>query len=81
MFSPLPPTQDMSVSGYSGHVPLSGIEPFEPYGVTGTSKFIIEKLKVEPVHYTSTSYLWENADEIRVRLAKYLVDSVGKTSA
>jgi hypothetical protein len=50
-------------------------------GLTLTSKFIIEKLKVEPVHYTSTSYLWENADEIRVRLAKYLVDSVGKTSA
>jgi hypothetical protein len=47
-------------------------------GLTLTSKFIIEKLKVEPVHYTSTSYLWENADEIRVRLAKYLIDSMGK---
>jgi hypothetical protein len=43
-----------------------------------TSKFIIEKLKVEPVHYTSTSYLWGDVDEIRVRLAKYLIDSVGK---
>ena len=47
-------------------------------GLTLTSKFIIEKLKVEPVHYTSTSYLWENADEIRVKLAKYLIDSMGK---
>lgn len=47
-------------------------------GLTLTSKFIIEKLKVEPVHYTSTSYLWGDVDEIRVRLAKYLVDSVGK---
>jgi len=47
-------------------------------GLMLTSKFIIEKLKVEPVHYTSTSYLWENADEIRVKLAKYLIDSMGK---
>jgi len=30
------------------------------------------------VHYTSTSYLWGDVDEIRVRLAKYLIDSVGK---
>jgi hypothetical protein len=50
-------------------------------GLTLTSKFIIEKLKVEPVHYTSTSYLWGDADEIRIRLAKYLIDSVGKPIA
>jgi len=50
-------------------------------GLTLTSKFIIDKLKVEPVHYTSTSYLWGDVDEIRVRLAKYLVDSLGKTRA
>ena len=47
-------------------------------GLMLTSKFILEKLKVEPVHYTSTSYLWGDADEIRIRLAKYLIDSVGK---
>ena len=50
-------------------------------GLTLTSKFIIDKLKVEPVHYTSTSYLWGDVDEIRVKLAKYLVDSLGKTRA
>ena len=43
-----------------------------------TSKFILEKLKVKPVHYTRTSYLWEDADEIRIKLAKYLIDSVKK---
>ncbi len=47
-------------------------------GLTLTSKFIIEKLKVKPVHYTKTSYLWEDADEIRIKLAKYLIDSVNK---
>ena len=47
-------------------------------GLTLTSKFIIDKLKVEPVHYTSTSYLWGDTDEIRVKLAKYLIDAVGK---
>jgi hypothetical protein len=50
-------------------------------GLTLTSKFIIEKLKVEPVHYTSTSYLWGDVDEIRVKLAKYLIDSIGKKRA
>lgn len=47
-------------------------------GLMLTSKFILEKLKVEPVHYTSTSYLWGDADEIRIKLAKYLIDSVSK---
>ena len=47
-------------------------------GLMLTSKFILEKLKVKPVHYTRTSYLWENADEIRIKLAKYLIDSVKK---
>jgi hypothetical protein len=50
-------------------------------GLTLTSKFIIDKLKVEPVHYTSTSYLWGDVDEIRVKLAKYLIDSIGKKRA
>ena len=50
-------------------------------GLTLPSKFIIDKLKVEPVHYTSTSYLWGDVDEIRVKLAKFLVDSLGKTRA
>ena len=50
-------------------------------GLTLTSKFIIDNLKAEPVHYTSTSYLWGDVDEIRVKLAKYLVDSLGKTRA
>jgi len=47
-------------------------------GLMLTSKFILEKLKVKPVHYTRTSYLWEDADEIRIKLAKYLIDSIGK---
>ena len=50
-------------------------------GFTLTSKFIVEKLKVKPIHCTKTSYLWEDADEIRVKLAKYLIDSVGKKRA
>ena len=46
-----------------------------------TSKFIMEELKINPVCETKMSYSWEDIDEIRVKLAKYLVDSVGKTSA
>ncbi len=60
---------------------LTTSEVNQVIGLTLTSKFIIEKLKVEPVHYTSTSYLWGDVDEIRVKLAKYLVDSLGKTRA
>lgn len=41
-----------------------------------TSKFIMEELKIKPVCETKMSYSWEDIDEIRVRLAKYLVDSV-----
>jgi hypothetical protein len=47
-------------------------------GLTLTSKFIIEKLKIEPIHFTKTGYLWEDIDEVRVKLAKYLIDSVKK---
>ena len=47
-------------------------------GITITSKFIVEKLKIEPLHFTKTGYLWEDTDEVRVKLAKYLIDSVGK---
>jgi len=50
-------------------------------GLALTSKFILDTLKVEPVHYTTTSYLWGSTDEIRVKLAKYLIDSVGKKRA
>lgn len=45
-------------------------------GITITSKFIVEKLKIEPLHFTKTGYLWEDIDEVRVKLAKYLIDSV-----
>jgi hypothetical protein len=47
-------------------------------GITITSKFIVEKLKIEPLHFTKTGYLWEDIDEVRVKLAKYLINSVGK---
>ena len=60
---------------------LTTSEVNKEIGLMLTSKFIIEKLKVEPVHYTSTSYLWGDVDEIRVKLAKFLVDSVGKKRA
>lgn len=59
---------------------LTTSEVNKEIGLTLTSKFIIETLKVEPVHYTSTSYLWGDVDEIRVKLAKYLINSVGKVS-
>jgi hypothetical protein len=57
---------------------LTTSEVNQTIGLMLTSKFILEKLKVKPVHYTKTSYLWEDADEIRVKLAKYLINSVGK---
>ena len=43
-----------------------------------TSKFIIEELKIKPVCETKMSYSWEDIDEIRVALAKYLIDCVQK---
>jgi len=50
-------------------------------GITITSKFMVEKLKIEPIHSTKTGYLWEDIDEVRVKLAKYLIDSIGKKRA
>ena len=38
-------------------------------GITITSKFMVEKLKIEPLHFTKTGYLWEDIDEVRVKLA------------
>ena len=52
------------------------MEVNEKLGFMLTSKFIIEELKIKPVCETKMSYSWEDIDEIRVKLAKYLVDSV-----
>jgi hypothetical protein len=57
---------------------LTTSEVNERIGFTLTSKFIVEKLKVKPIHCTKTSYLWEDVNEIRIKLAKYLIDSVNK---
>ena len=43
-----------------------------------TSKFIIEELKIKPVCETKMSYSWDDIDEIRIALAKYLIDCVQK---
>ena len=55
---------------------LKTMEVNEKLGFMLTSKFIIEELKIKPVCETKMSYSWEDIDEIRVKLAKYLIDSV-----
>lgn len=54
------------------------MEVNEKLGFMLTSKFITQELKIKPVCETKMSYSWEDIDEIRVKLAKYLIDSVGK---
>ena len=57
---------------------LKTMEVNEKLGFMLTSKFITQELKIKPVCETKMSYSWEDIDEIRVKLAKYLIDSVGK---
>ncbi len=57
---------------------LKTTEVNQKLGFMLTSKFIIEELGIKPVCETKMSYSWDDIDEIRIKLAKYLIDSVNK---